>query len=50
MSEPPGRRLRYPLANEAWDAVWDGLYDGGMSPDAIRASLARKYGPEILLE
>jgi hypothetical protein len=50
MSEPPGRRIRYPLAGEAWDVVWNGLYDGGMSPDAIRASLARKYGPDILLD
>jgi hypothetical protein len=48
MSEP-GRRRRYPLAHRAWREIWNGLYDGGMSPEAIRASLARVYGPEILL-
>jgi hypothetical protein len=49
MSEPAGPRRRYPLAHRAWREIWNGLYDGGMSPEAIRASLARVYGPEILL-
>ena len=41
---------RFPHAQHAWNAVWRGLRNEDMSPDAIRDELVERYGDEILLD
>jgi hypothetical protein len=40
---------RFPQAQQAWRAVWGGLYSQRISADAIRERLVERYGEEILV-